>query len=131
MFNLKHTSNGLRVWPSIFDLSNMQANETMSSKITWWSFLAIWLLWKILNNFRSLPINFLVRENYLEFCQISHIPRTDHHNHYFWAHNAICLHVWGVKNRRSHPYVLSARFNVDCDTLMTNFLKTRNLIGPT
>ena len=35
---------------------------------------------KILNNFRAEIFDFLVRQNYLEFCKSSHIPRTEHHN---------------------------------------------------
>ena len=38
---------------------------------------------KILNIFHALGFNFPVRQNYLEFCQTSHIPRTDHHNRSF------------------------------------------------
>ena len=48
----------------------------------WWSVLGIWLVWKTVNNFRASSFSFLVRENYLEFCQTSHIPRTDRNTCY-------------------------------------------------
>ena len=38
---------------------------------------------KILDNFSALENQNLQRENYLEFCQTSHIPRTDQYNRYF------------------------------------------------
>ena len=38
---------------------------------------------KNLNNFSAVGFNFPARQNYFEFLQTSHIPRTDHHNHHF------------------------------------------------
>ena len=35
---------------------------------------------KFLNNFLAFNFNFLVRQNYQEFFQTSHIPRTSHDN---------------------------------------------------
>ena len=41
------------------------------------------LTYKILNNVDALENQYQQRENYLEFCQTSHIPRKDHRNRYF------------------------------------------------
>ena len=38
---------------------------------------------KILNNFGALTFSFIVRENYLEFCQTGYTLRTDHPNRHF------------------------------------------------
>ena len=43
---------------------------------------------KILNNFRDASFDFLVRKNYSEFYQTSHIPRKDHHNRHFALSNS-------------------------------------------
>ena len=46
-------------------------------------FLEYGLTYKILINFDAPENQNLQRENYLEFCQTSHIARTDHDNRYF------------------------------------------------
>ena len=38
---------------------------------------------KIQYNFGAINVDFLVRQNYSELFQTSHIPRTDHQNRYF------------------------------------------------
>ena len=38
---------------------------------------------KISDNFRDFTLTFLVGKNYLEFCQTSHIHRTDEHKRFF------------------------------------------------
>ena len=43
------------------------------------------MTYKILNNFPAASFDVLARQNYLEFCQTSHIPRKDHHNRFFFV----------------------------------------------
>ena len=55
--------------PSIRDKSKLFLKLKFS-----WSVLRIWVVLKIPKNFFASGFTFLVRQNYLEFCQTSHIP---------------------------------------------------------
>ena len=73
---------------------------------------------KILNNFRAVFLNFLVQQNFLEFCQTSHILRTDHQNRYFIR---AYFRAWTVQNKKEpsisletwskHHQVISSKFS--------------------